>query len=116
MSIDSPEKAWQELYRAALFETDKTKAAERMAHAERVIEARARSLFNNADKSLAERDALDAAFYALGVSRFYIGAQQSHAKAAKPAPRSNAGVAKGTNERTRRTDAYRNGRSAPPAP
>lgn len=71
MSMYSPEKAWQQLYRAALFETDKTKAAEQIAHAERVIAARARTLFNSRDNAMAERNALDATRYALKVLKLY---------------------------------------------
>lgn len=95
MSFYLPEKAWQELYKAALFETDKTKAAERMAHAERVILARARCLFENPD-ALAERNALDAALYALHVLRFYIDTQLSNAKeAAAPVLQRTAQMARG---------------------
>ena len=36
---------WQQLYKTALFETNRNKVAERIAEAERLIAARARELF-----------------------------------------------------------------------
>jgi hypothetical protein len=36
---------WQQLYKTALFETNRNKVAERIAEAERVTTARARELF-----------------------------------------------------------------------
>lgn len=77
MNMECPEKTWQELYRAALFETDKTKTVERIAEAERVIVARARSLFHDRNSAWAEHNALDAAFYALNVLKFYASGQKN---------------------------------------
>ena len=77
MNIERPGKNWQELYRAALFETDKTKIAERIAEAEQVIVARVRSLFHDPDTAWAEHNALDAAFYALNVLKFYSHVPQN---------------------------------------
>jgi hypothetical protein len=86
MSNSFPGREWQELYRAALFETDKSKAAERISDAEQVIRARVRSLFHhpdcpsterNPDNPSIERNALDAALYALGVLKGYSRRQPS---------------------------------------
>ena len=59
------QSSWRELYEAALFETDKSKLAERIADAEQALVARARQLFDtNADD--VERDqTLDDALNAL---------------------------------------------------
>lgn len=40
-------KEWQERYKAALFETDKGKAAGRISNAEQVIAARVRNRFHH---------------------------------------------------------------------
>jgi hypothetical protein len=77
MSNYSPEEKWQVLYKTALFEADKSKAAEKISDAERAIAARARSLFTHPDNASAERNALDAAFYALGVLKLYTRAPQN---------------------------------------
>ena len=61
----SPSKNWKELYRAALFETDKNRMAERIANAEWALAVRARELFNTGREHLQERQAVDAAIYAL---------------------------------------------------
>jgi hypothetical protein len=76
MSNPFPKEAWQELYTAALFETDKSKAAERISAAEQVIVARVRNLFHHPDNPSAERNALDAALYALSILKVYTCAQQ----------------------------------------
>jgi hypothetical protein len=55
---------WRALYRAALFETDRTNLLERIANAEQAIVARGRQLFDSyADDT--EAQALDTALYAL---------------------------------------------------
>lgn len=55
---------WRALYRAALFETDRTKLPERISNAEQAIVARGRQLFDScADDT--EGQALDTALYAL---------------------------------------------------
>jgi hypothetical protein len=77
MSNSFPGREWQELYRAALFETDKSKAAERISDAEQVIRARVRNLFHHPDNPSTERNALDAALYALGVLKVYNRRQPS---------------------------------------
>jgi hypothetical protein len=62
-------KAWRELYKAALFETDKSKLSERIAHAEWSLVLRARELFHTVGDHLEERQAIDAAIYALHALR-----------------------------------------------
>ena len=58
-------KCWRELYKAALFETDKTKSRERIAQAELALSVRARELFHIGDGQFEERQAVDTALYAL---------------------------------------------------
>ena len=65
----SPSKNWKALYRAALFETEKHRMAERIANAEWALALRARELFNTGTEHLQERQAVDAAIYALHVLR-----------------------------------------------
>jgi hypothetical protein len=56
---------WHELYKAALFETDKKKIPTRIAEAEQAIVARARELFFSSTDNIEEDQALDDALYAL---------------------------------------------------
>jgi len=56
---------WHELYKAALFETDKKKIPARIADAEQAIVARARELFFTRTDTIEEDQALDDALYAL---------------------------------------------------
>lgn len=86
MSTNFLPKTWQELYKAALFETDKGKTAERIADAEQAIIARARSLFNSPCNPSGERNALDAAFYALNIMKFYGRGPQGNANVIPFAP------------------------------
>lgn len=65
----SPSKSWKELYRAALFETDKNRVSERIANAEWALALRARELFHTGREHLQERQAVDAAIYALHALR-----------------------------------------------
>ena len=65
----SPSKSWQELYRAALYETDKNRVSERIAKAEWALALRARELFHTGREHLQERQAVDAAIYALHALR-----------------------------------------------
>ena len=58
-------KCWRELYKAALFETDKTKSRERIAQAELALSARARELFHIENGQFEERQAVDTAIYSL---------------------------------------------------
>jgi hypothetical protein len=56
---------WKELYNAALFETDKNKLSERIAHAEWALALRSRELFHTDSEHLQERQAVDSAINAL---------------------------------------------------
>jgi hypothetical protein len=62
-------RAWRELYKAALFEADKTKLPERIAQAEKALALKARELFYVAGDSIEEGTALDDAVYALRALR-----------------------------------------------
>jgi hypothetical protein len=62
-------KSWRELYKAALFETDKNRMSERIAHAEWALALRARELFHTGREHLQERQAVEAALYALHALR-----------------------------------------------
>jgi hypothetical protein len=56
---------WRELYRAALYEIDKSKLPERIAEAEKAVVLRARELFQAAGDNGEETEALDDVMYAL---------------------------------------------------
>jgi hypothetical protein len=57
------------LYKAALFEVDKTKLPERIAQAEKALALRARELFRIAGDNIEEEQALDDTMCALHVLR-----------------------------------------------
>ena len=59
---------WKALYRAAIFETDRSLASQKAAEAETAILARERELFN-APGSLEEKEDLEDALYALRALR-----------------------------------------------
>jgi hypothetical protein len=61
--------AWRDLYKAALFEVDKTRLPERMAQAEKAVVLRARELFYLAGDNIEEGQALDDAIYTLHALR-----------------------------------------------
>jgi len=65
--------AWRELYKAALFETDRAKLPVRIADAEKAIVKRARQLFNTATDNIEEDQALDDALYALRALQSCLG-------------------------------------------
>src|SRR4030088_519575 len=69
-------KAWSELYKVALFETDKSKLSERIADAQTALALRARELFHTGHEHLQERKAVDAAIYALYVLAGTISAKE----------------------------------------
>jgi len=62
-------RAWRDLYRAALFEVDKTRLADRIAQAEEALVVRARELFHIAGDNIEEEQALDDTMYALHALR-----------------------------------------------
>ena len=66
-SLDS--RAWKDLYKAALFEVDKTRLPERIAQAEVALVVRARELFHTAGDNIEEEQALDDTMYALHALR-----------------------------------------------
>ena len=72
-------KAWRELYKVALFETDKNKLSERIAEAQTALALRARELFQTGHEHLQERQAVDAAIYALHVLAGAISSKEGKA-------------------------------------
>ena len=62
-------QGWHELYRAALFETDKRKLPSCIAEAENALILRGRELFATTDDSDEEAQAIDDALYALRALR-----------------------------------------------
>ena len=61
--------AWQTLYHAALFETDRTKIAQRIAEAEKAIAERSKVLLMVDADHIEEEQILDDALYALRALR-----------------------------------------------
>jgi hypothetical protein len=61
----SGNRNWDQLYVAALFETDKTRIPDRIAEAKKAIVSRARYLFSSGADTIEEDQALDDALYAL---------------------------------------------------
>jgi len=74
-----PVPRWHELYKAALFETDRDKIPQRIAEAEKSIVARARELFATNTDNIEEDQALDDALYALRALQSCLGLQASAA-------------------------------------
>ena len=68
-SISLNSRAWRDLYKAALFEVDKTRLPERIAQAEKALVVRARELFHIAGDNIEEEEALDDTMYALHALR-----------------------------------------------
>jgi len=66
---------WRELYKAALFETDKDLIPVRIAEAEKAIVLRARELFSTATDTIEEDQSLDDALYALRALQSCLGYQ-----------------------------------------
>jgi len=62
-------RAWRDLYKAALFELDKTTLPDRIAQAEEALVVRARELFHLAGDNIEEEQALDDTMYALHALR-----------------------------------------------
>ncbi len=67
--LSSPALAWHILYHAALFETDRSKLAQRIAEAEKAILARVNELFIVNSDHIEEDQFLDDALYALRALR-----------------------------------------------
>jgi hypothetical protein len=65
VAISPASATWKELYRAALFETDRSRLSERIAHAEWALALRSQQLFYEHGNHYVERQAVDAALYAL---------------------------------------------------
>jgi hypothetical protein len=65
-------KRWRELYKAALFETDRHKLPSRIAEAEKALILRERELFATYGGSSDEGQAVDQALYALRALRRYV--------------------------------------------
>jgi hypothetical protein len=70
-----PHTEWRELYKAALFETDKSKLPSRIADAHQAIMVRARELFATPTDNIEEDQALDDALYALRALQSCLGLQ-----------------------------------------
>ncbi|MFZ1142533.1 MAG: hypothetical protein ABR881_29995 [Candidatus Sulfotelmatobacter sp.] len=68
-SIYLNSRAWRDLYKAALFEVDKTRLLDRIAQAEEALVARAQELFHIAGDNTEEEQALDDTMYALHALR-----------------------------------------------
>jgi hypothetical protein len=68
-SISLNSRAWRGLYKAALFEVDKSRLPDRIAQAEKALALRARELFYAAGDNIEEEQALDDTMYALHALR-----------------------------------------------
>lgn len=79
----SPQSSnWKQLYVGALFESDRTKLAVRIAEARAAIVARARDLFRDPGDRIEEAQALDDALYALdALAHCYLPEQEKRATA-----------------------------------
>ena len=75
--LDSP--CWCDLYKTALFETDKSRLPERIADAEKAIIARAGELFNTTTDNIEEVQALEDALYALRALQSCLGLEKAAA-------------------------------------
>ena len=64
----SPTEQWRELYKAAVFETDKSKLSGRIDEAQAALVLRMRELFHNRE-NIQERQAVDVAISALRMLR-----------------------------------------------
>jgi len=70
---------WHDLYKAALFETDRERIPARIAVAEHAIVARARELFFSGTDTIEEDQALDDALYALHALQNCLGLEAAAA-------------------------------------
>lgn len=79
-TASSPTTAsWRELYKAALFETNRNKLPERIADAERAIVVRSRELFASTTDTIEEDQALDDALYAMRALQSCVNRQTAAA-------------------------------------
>jgi precorrin-2 methylase len=78
-AANSPLPTWRELYKAALFETNRDKLPERIADAEKAIIARARELFASTTDTIEEDQALDDALYAMRALQSCVSRQTAAA-------------------------------------
>ena len=74
-----PVRNWRELYKAALFETDRNKLPDRIAEARQAIMVRARELFKCPSDNIEEDQALDDALYALRALQSCLGLEAAAA-------------------------------------
>ncbi len=72
MKVASMHEGSEDLYRAALFEPNKSKTPMRIANAEKKIAARAREISNSGDPDALERSELNVALYALVALRSWL--------------------------------------------
>lgn len=70
---------WRQLYKAALFESDRMKISSRIQEAERAIISRARELFATTTDNIEEDQALDDALYALKALQNCLGVEAAAA-------------------------------------
>jgi len=77
-----PASVWRQLYKAALFETDRSKIPSRISDAERAIIERARELFGSPTDTIEEDQALDDALYALRALQHCLGPDDNATAAA----------------------------------
>src|ERR1700752_111475 len=78
-----PSSSWRELYKAALFETDRNQIPNRINEAEKAIIKRARELFGSTTDTIEEDQALDDALYALRALQHCLGSNDSAPAAAR---------------------------------
>jgi len=81
-SLKNQDKAWKDLYVAALLEGDAARVPVLIANAERAIVERARELFSAAGDHVQEEEALDDALYALHALKSCIQIHGRFAEAA----------------------------------
>jgi hypothetical protein len=65
LATSSTYRSWRDLYKAALFEPDRSKMPQRIHEARTAVVMRGRELFNCADKHVDEAEDLEDALYAL---------------------------------------------------
>ncbi len=81
-SASTSVQSWRELYRAALFETDRQKLPSHIAEAEKALILRARELSTMSGDNSEEGQAVDDALYALRALRNCLELKTSESEAA----------------------------------